>query len=843
MPLGFNNGQWVVQANYEGTLTIQWIQRSSDGRKVNNSRSSSKVETTFFVSNLPEGITEPKLREAFCHYGSLTDAYLARKRDKGGNLFGFIRFKFVKEVQKLLLDLSSVSLEGGKLGVNIAKYNKGGKKQEFPEDRKARVPEYNRQFNRDMLRSHKEQVSQSSYKDVLMGGKNEKIIHLPLTETRIPKWWKDYSLIGLAKDLVTLDNIPVILEEMGVIGGTIRFLSGLRVLITFPSPSFAKKFLVEKKEELSNCFSMIDLWTGQEYEFERIASIKVYGVPAQLWGSENFIPIGEAYGRLLQGPSASYNDCNLSYMKLIILTTKLNKIDDQVVISWRDCRFKIHVVEEDLDWAPSFLVSSSDLSINPEIPDRPVSHVPVRELNSRAVEEREDGEIFENNYEIPSSKRDGEGQMVGDDMSNLVDSRLVSPVGPEQTHPPPNLSPRCNNILSPFSMDSGPGNPRPKKRSRYEAGENVVPSNPLDLDIQISMDAFISAPDLNLPPPMLNSRPKRRYRNRPAATSFSLVDEDVSQPNGLKIKSKRQLVVKVISDFLMDFLSLNIRGHGNENKAEWIRSIKLSKKIHFMCIQETQLSDNSRLPLKLIWGNKPMDYDLVDANGRSGGLLSMWDPGIFSKLAVNKGDNFLHVSGFVMGVEEPFNIINVYAPHDRSLKRELWETLVDLVNSSYGMWIIMGDFNEVRSCSERHNSIFDHRGAREFNSFIFRARLHEYRMGGMKFTYASPDGTKFSKIFRILVCNNFLHRWPGAILTALPRKWSDHSPIALQSTLIDYGPTPFKFYTSWLKLPDLDDVVRKATDSASGVGPPEVILLENYVTLSLRLRNGEKIEN
>ncbi|KAJ0724923.1 putative RNA recognition motif domain, nucleotide-binding alpha-beta plait domain superfamily [Helianthus annuus] len=46
----------------------------------------------FFVTNLPEGCTPWELRQGLEHYGVISGTYVAKKRDKMGNRFGFVSF-------------------------------------------------------------------------------------------------------------------------------------------------------------------------------------------------------------------------------------------------------------------------------------------------------------------------------------------------------------------------------------------------------------------------------------------------------------------------------------------------------------------------------------------------------------------------------------------------------------------------------------------------------------------------------------------------------------------------------------------------------------------------------
>ena len=79
-------------------------------------------------------------------------------------------------------------------------------------------------------------------------------------------------------------------------------------------------------------------------------------------------------------------------------------------------------------------------------------------------------------------------------------------------------------------------------------------------------------------------------------------------------------------------------------------------------------------------------------------------------------------------------------------------------------------------------------------------------MGGRRFTWSNVDGTKFSKIDRILLSAGFLSTWPNPAVVALPRLYSDHNPLILDTGRVDFGPVPFRFFNSWLSMDDLSTV-------------------------------------
>lgn len=114
------------------------------------------------------------------------------------------------------------------------------------------------------------------------------------------------------------------------------------------------------------------------------------------------------------------------------------------------------------------------------------------------------------------------------------------------------------------------------------------------------------------------------------------------------------------------------------------------------------------------------------------------------------------------------------------------------------MWIIMGDFNVVRRKEERFNSIFCAKTTSDFNNFIHETVLIDMKMGGHQFTCLRNSDHKLSKFDRFMVFLSFLSIFPHASVTALPKEVSDYCPILLSTSRKDFGPSPFRFFNSWM---------------------------------------------
>ncbi|GKD84899.1 cytochrome P450, partial [Tanacetum coccineum] len=186
-----------------------------------------------------------------------------------------------------------------------------------------------------------------------------------------------------------------------------------------------------------------------------------------------------------------------------------------------------------------------------------------------------------------------------------------------------------------------------------------------------------------------------------------------------------------------------------------------------------------------------------NADGKSGGLIAVWDTNKFTLQSKKKGDGYLAITG---------------------------------------------DFNEVRSPCERIGSNFCQKGTDLFNEFISTSGLVEPSLYGMRYTRMNSIGSKLSKLDRFLVSSHFVDLWPNSHALALAREFSDHSPIILyNSTTV--GPVPFKFYNSWIELNDLKPIVQASWTttrprSIQTENTRATILRDQLVTIDTKAESG-----
>ncbi|MCH82646.1 hypothetical protein A2U01_0003457, partial [Trifolium medium] len=128
-------------------------------------------------------------------------------------------------------------------------------------------------------------------------------------------------------------------------------------------------------------------------------------------------------------------------------------------------------------------------------------------------------------------------------------------------------------------------------------------------------------------------------------------------------------------------------------------------------------------------------------------------------------------------------------------KRKLWHDLLEFkLNNNQGDWCIGGDFNVVLKAGERKGSSFSvrHNERVEFCQFVESMELVDIPVIGKKFSWFSADGRAMSRLDRFLLSDNFIAKEEVSGQWIGDRDISDHCPVWLICSNLNWGPKPFK---------------------------------------------------
>ncbi|KAK1424777.1 hypothetical protein QVD17_20115 [Tagetes erecta] len=202
-----------------------------------------------------------------------------------------------------------------------------------------------------------------SFADVLTNTNirpNERIITISPEEENFMRPNFLGSFVARAKDLNLLNQIHSLASQAKIRNMDIRYLGGLFTLLSFPSQEEANNFHAQTNT-WGNWFSKIEPWRGQSIPYERIAWLRIHGVPPHLWNPVVFNKIGSSYGRLLQTAEANWDDANFSYECVGVLVNSGTPINDDFILKWCKKSFRCWTNEVPVDWKPNCIDKSSGL--------------------------------------------------------------------------------------------------------------------------------------------------------------------------------------------------------------------------------------------------------------------------------------------------------------------------------------------------------------------------------------------------------------------------------------------------------------------------------------------------
>ncbi|GJY30242.1 RNA-directed DNA polymerase, eukaryota, partial [Tanacetum coccineum] len=177
-------------------------------------------------------------------------------------------------------------------------------------------------------------------------------------------------------------------------------------------------------------------------------------------------------------------------------------------------------------------------------------------------------------------------------------------------------------------------------------------------------------------------------------------------------------------------------------------------------------------------------------------------------------------------------------------KKMLWQYLNHMIDRWKGEVIVMGDFNEVRSQDERFGSIFNVYGAVAFNNFILLGGFIKVPTQGYSFTWSHKAAYKMSKLDCFLISEDFFSSSPNIFAIILDRYLSDHRPILLRESNLNYGHTLFRFYHYWFEIDGFDSFVAETWRDIMYLNPnPMLRLVKKLKFLKEGIRTWIKDKN
>ncbi|RVW90164.1 putative mitochondrial protein [Vitis vinifera] len=163
---------------------------------------------------------------------------------------------------------------------------------------------------------------------------------------------------------------------------------------------------------------------------------------------------------------------------------------------------------------------------------------------------------------------------------------------------------------------------------------------------------------------------------------------------------------------------------------------KVCEVLRSLDIKETKREVCDRRFVGSVWLVRNKEWAILPACGALGGILIIWD----SKK------------------------MRIYGPNNPSIRKEFWVELSDLFGLTYPSWCVGGDFNVIRSRSEKLGGSGVTSSMRDFDGFIRESELHDPPLRNASFTWSNMQESPVCKrLDRFLYSNEWELSFPQSL--------------------------------------------------------------------------------
>ncbi|KAH1114712.1 hypothetical protein J1N35_008090 [Gossypium stocksii] len=290
-----------------------------------------------------------------------------RKKSKSGKRFSFVRFSNFTDAQRAILRLNGFVILGSKIWVKFARFNErrhiwrkvhshreslvfkdSVKDREVGENKRKGFVVVKEKTWDDNTSDYRRNVETSLRKE-----NQSKVVQGHIEEEHL--WKLQKCLIGEVASFCETRIIEDRVARMGLGEISVKRIQGNFFLIEIPDEVLFDILKQRDWSYLKEFFISIIPWSKKFVYPERVTWIEISGVPIHCWNYETFKRVAGVWGNVVSMRENFTKTSNYEKMGLLVLVSRVSKIEEVVLLEVEDKRYPIRVSEQ--GW-------SKDLNIN-----------------------------------------------------------------------------------------------------------------------------------------------------------------------------------------------------------------------------------------------------------------------------------------------------------------------------------------------------------------------------------------------------------------------------------------------------------------------------------------------
>ncbi|XP_058733883.1 uncharacterized protein LOC131605555 [Vicia villosa] len=257
--------------------------------------------------------------------------------------------------------------------------------------------------------------------------------------------------------------------------------------------------------------------------------------------------------------------------------------------------------------------------------------------------------------------------------------------------------------------------------------------------------------------------------------------------------------------------SWNVRGLNKDAKHREVNSFLYTVQVPIVALLETIVKQINAERIRKSFGSM---WNFIDnySHHHNGRIWLLWKSQEVNIRVLQVEEQYIHIEVLGLDNRTCYLATIVYAYNQLERRLDLWKQIDSLGSNVTIPWIVLGDYNNVRTCQDRiGGNPVSVKEYRDLDDMMQRLGLFEAPTRGCHFTWSNKQssGVIYSRIDRVIGNVQWFQTFQDVIVEVLPPGISDHSPIRVSCLTPQAGRrTMFKFINCVTRREGFQDVVR-----------------------------------